>query len=427
MLSLSDFLKIDTEHIWLQLETDTQEEAWQLSQCHSNPIACYNAYLNRVCLSHLLNWFQQWLGEESTLHAQVFPCEESLPSILEIVNGTAIKVGETRIVLVPTETIDIEELRVPQEWVDINSWAADYYISVQVNLDEDDDDINMRLCGFTTHRQLKNQGKYNQSDRTYSLSIEQLTENFTLLFATLGLHWQEQVPPEVTLSTTEAQNLLQILSDTSVYSPRLHLDVSFAQWAALISNEQWRQKLYNQRVVEEKNNVFTPKISSSLNTQSVNYIPVDSPLKNVKLSQWFGQIFVAGWQSIDEVLNSQLGNLAFEFRNSDLARKTGVNGVKLIDLGVQLGGKSLALMLALSQEADEKIGILVQVHPTKNEKYLPQNLKLLLLESGKVLQEIESRRRDCYIQLNRFKGLTGTSFSIKLILGNFSMTENFSI
>lgn len=425
MLILSDFVNIDTEHIWLQLETAKQEQAWQLSGHHSNPIACYNAYLNRVCLSHLLNWFQEWLREKSTLHAEVFPCEESLPSILEIVNGTAINVGQTRIVLVPTETIDIEELRVPQEWVDINSWAADYYISVQVSLDEDDS--SMRLCGFTTHRQLKNQGKYNQSDRTYSLPIEQLTENFTLLFATLGLHWQEQVPPEVTLSTAEAQNLLQILSDTSVYSPRLRLDVPFAHWAALISNEQWRQQLYNQRVVEEKNSVSTAEISSPLNTEAVNSILVDSPLKNVKLSQWFQQIFVAGWQSIDEVLNSQLGNLAFEFRSSDLARKTGVNGVKLIDLGVQLGGKSLALMLALSQEADEKIGILVQVHPTKNEKYLPQNLKLLLLESGNILQEIESRSRDCYIQLNRFKGLTGTSFSIKLILDDFSMTENFSI
>lgn len=425
MLSLSDFVNIDTEHIWLQLETDIQEEAWQLSQCHSNPIACYNAYLNRVCLSHLLNWFQEWLGEESTLHAEVFPCEESLPSLLEIINGTAIKVGETRIVLVPTETIDIEELRVPQEWVDINSWAADYYISVQVNLDEDDDS-SMRLSGFTTHRQLKNQGKYND-DRTYSLPIEQLTENFTLLFATLGLHWQEQVPPEVTLSTTEAQNLLQILSHTSIYSPRLRLDVPFAQWAALISNEQWRQQLYNQRVVEEKNTGSTAEISSSLNTEPVNSIPIDSPLENVELSQWFQQIFTAGWQSIDKVLNSQLGNLAFEFRSSSIARKTGISGVKLIDLGLQLGGKSLVLMLALSQEADEKIGILVQVHPTENEKYLPPNLKLLLLESGNVLQEIQSRSRDCYIQLSRFKGLTGTSFSIKLILDDFNMTEDFCI
>ena len=426
MLSLSDFVNIDTKHIWLQIETAEQEKAWQLSQHHSNTIARYNAYLNRVCLSPLLTWFQESL-QESTFFPEVFPSEESLPSILEIVNGTAIKVGATKIVLIPTETIDIEELCVPQEWVDINSWAADYYISVQVNLDGDDDDTWIRICGFATHRQLKNIGKYNSSDRTYSLPIEQLTENFTLLFATLGLSWQAEVPPEVTLSAVEAQNLLQTLSDASVYFPRLHLDVSFAQWAALISNEQWRKQLYNQRLGEEKNTVSTAPEYSPPSREAINNVSVDSPLIQVHLSQWFGSLFAGGWLPIDEVLNSQLGNLAFEFRSSSPTRKTSVNGVKLIDLGVQLGGQSLALMLALSQESEEKIAIIVQVHPTGNEKYVPPNLKLMLLQSGNILQQIQSRSRDCYIQLKRFKGLSGTSFSIQLTLDNFSMTENFSI
>ena len=409
MLSLSDFVSIDTKHLWLLLETAEQQKAWQLSQHHSNAIAIYNAYLNRVCLSPLLAWFQESL-QESTLHPEVFPSVEDLPSILEVVNGTAIKIGETKIVFVPTETIDIEELCVPQEWVDIKSWAADYYIPVQVNLDGDDNDSWIRVCGFATHRQLKNQGKYNSSDRTYSLPIEQLTENFTLLFATLGLRWLlEEVPPDETLSATEAQNLLQTLSDASIYSPRVHLDIPFAQWAALISNEQWRQQLYNQRLGKEKNT-----------------ISVESPLIQINLSQWFVQLFSTGWQPIDEVLNSQLG-LAFELRSSSPTGKTGVKGVKLIDLGLQLGGQSLALMLALSPEAEEKIAIIVQVHPTGNEKYLPPNLKLMLLESGNVLQQIQSRSRDCYIQLNRFKGLSGTSFSIQLTLNNFSITENFSI
>jgi Protein of unknown function (DUF1822) len=411
MLSLSDFVNIDTKHIWLQVETAEQEKIWQLSQRHSNAIAIYNAYLNRICLSTLLAWFDESV-QEYTLRAEVFPSAENLPPILEIVNGTAIKVGETKIVLVPTETIDIEELCVPQEWVDIDSWAADYYIPVQVNLDGDDDDSWIRVCGFATHRQLKNQGKYNSSDRTYSLPVEQLTENFTLLFATLGLRWREEVPPEVTLSAVEAQNLLQTLSDTSIYSPRVHSDIPFAQWGALISNEQWRQQLYNQRLAKEKNTVSTAEEHLS---------------PSIHLNQWFENLFAAGWQPIDEVLNSQLGNLAFEFRSFSATKKTSVNAVKLIDLGVELGGQSLALMLALSQEEDEKTAIIVQVHPTGNQKYLPQNLKIMLLESGNILQQIQSRSLDCYIQLNRFKGLSGTCFSIQLTLDNFRMTENFSI
>ncbi|MDF5723299.1 MAG: DUF1822 family protein [Rhizonema sp. PD37] len=159
----------------------------------------------------------------------------------------------------------------------------------------------------------------------------------------------------------------------------------------------------------------------------MNNVSVDSSLIQVNLSQWFHSLFAAGWQPIDEVLNLQLGSLAFEFRSSFPNRRRIVNGVKLIDLGIQLGGQSLALMLAVSQEKEEKIAIIVQVHPTGNEKYLPPNFKLTLLESGEILQQIQSRSQDCYIQLNRFTGLTGTSFSLQLTLDNFSITENFSM
>lgn len=423
MLNLSDFVNIDTKSIWLQVETAEQEKAWQLSQHHSNPIACYNAYLNRVCLHHILNWFQEWLREESSLDAEVFPSEENLYSILEIVNGTAIKIGESRIVLVPTETIDLEELCVPQEWVDIHGWAGDYYIPVQIDLDGDDDNCWMRVCGFATHRQLKNQGRYNQSDRTYSLPIEELTENFTLLFATLGLRLQQELTPEVTLSETEAQNLLQTLSNASIYSPRLRLDVPFAQWAALIVNDQWRQQLYNKRLKLE-NTVSATDKNSSLSTETANNVSLE-PIIRVNLSQWFENLFAAGWQTIDS-LNSQFGNLAFEFRSASNL-KAGVHGVKLIDLGMQVGGQTLALLLAVSSDTENKISILAQVHPTGNEKYLPANLKVVLTASGKTLQEIQSRNRDCYIQLNRFKGLPGTCFSIKVIVGEFNLTEDFSI
>ena len=74
MLSLSDFANIDTKHIWLQIETAEQEKAWQLSQHHSNKIAIYNAYLNRVCLSSLLTWFAESL-QESTFFPEVFHSE----------------------------------------------------------------------------------------------------------------------------------------------------------------------------------------------------------------------------------------------------------------------------------------------------------------------------------------------------------------
>ena len=78
------------------------------------------ASLNRLSL----NAFLPWLQEEYAPNATVFPNLAVLPSIWEVVNGTAIDCGECGLVLIPTEAIDLSELRVPQEWVDIPSWSA---------------------------------------------------------------------------------------------------------------------------------------------------------------------------------------------------------------------------------------------------------------------------------------------------------------
>jgi Protein of unknown function (DUF1822) len=429
MLTISELVSIDTKHLWLQIEPTIQVEAWQQAQHHSNPIARYNGYLNRICLYHFRNWLQGWLQEEqSALDVSVLPSQASLPIIWELVNGTAVQVGQTRLVLVPVETINLEELRVPQEWLDISAWTADYYVAVQLNLDSDKDEAWMGVYGFTTHYQLRNQGTYNKSDRTFSLAVEQLNENLTTLLVTLGLGFDYEVMPQVNLSEVEVQELLQTWGNASIYSPRLLLDIPFEKWAALISNEQLLQQLYNLRMGEKANIVSANLNNSASPLQSTGQ---KSLLENtrINLSQWFAKTFEAGWESLDKLLGTtQLGNFAFETRSISSSRKADIEGVKLIDFGMQLGGQPIALLLALSQEAEGKVSVLVQVHPTDNERCLPPNLKLMLLESGgKALQEIQSRNRDCYIQLNRFKGIPGTKFSIKLILGDCNIVEDFSI
>ncbi len=432
MLSITELLTIDTKHLWLKISPTEQDKAWQQAeQYHSNYIARYNALLNHICWSHLTIWLEEWMQDESNSAISVWPSVESLPSIWEVVNGTAIQVGQTRLVLVPSD-LNSEELRVPQEWVDIPGWTADYYIAVQVNLDSDEDESWIEISGFATHRQLKNQGIYNSDDRTYSLQVDQLTEDLTLLLVTLGLDFQEETPSLTTLSEAEARDLLVTLGNPSIYSPRLILDIPFSQWAAIVGTEQWRQQLYNQRLGHQEvlsyQEVSTP-MSDALSYRQISTPVPTTPLEDtvVNLSQWFQQVFAAGWQPIDELLNTQLGNLAFDVRGFSDSPENFFDGVKLIDLGMQLNGQTLALLLALSLEPDEKIGVLVRLHPTELEKYLPSHLKLILVESGKVLQAVQSRSQDYYIQLNHFKGQPGTCFSIQLTLGDFSITENFSI
>ncbi|MCA1993699.1 MAG: DUF1822 family protein [Coleofasciculus sp. S288] len=162
----------------------------------------------------------------------------------------------------------------------------------------------------------------------------------------------------------------------------------------------------------------------------------------VNLSQWLENCFEAGWQSLEALLGIDQQNLAFSFRHDAQLSKVGVQGVKLIDFGVQLGNQSVALLIALTlakrdevqptegiaPETEEKLGILVQVHPVGGETYLPPNLKLCLLsESGKTLQEVQSRSHDNYIQLRRFRGQPGECFNIQVALGAAKITETFVI
>ncbi|NEP09157.1 MAG: DUF1822 family protein [Symploca sp. SIO2C1] len=147
--------------------------------------------------------------------------------------------------------------------------------------------------------------------------------------------------------------------------------------------------------------------------------------KQVNLSKWLEDIFEAGWQTLEEFVTPKPGNLALAFRG---AWQPTVKGAKLIDLGVQLGNQPVALLMALTSEEEEKVGICVQVHPAGTDTYLPPNFRLALLsQSGETIQEVPSRSFDNFIQLPRFKCDSGEQFSIQVALDDLSITENFVV
>ena len=144
-----------------------------------------------------------------------------------------------------------------------------------------------------------------------------------------------------------------------------------------------------------------------------------------KLSRWLQEIVDEGWQTLDTLIDSE-ANLALSTRNIFLG--TGTKAGKLINLGMQLGSQTVAMLITVTQEAEEKIGISLQVYPTGGESYLPPDLKVILLsKAGKILQEVRSRPQDNYIQLKSFKGEPGKRFSIKISLGDASVTEEFEL
>lgn len=149
--------------------------------------------------------------------------------------------------------------------------------------------------------------------------------------------------------------------------------------------------------------------------------------ERVNLSQWYLDLFETGWQSLEAIF-SGMDQRKLAYRNVSSFGKAGVARAKLIDLGLQLGSQSVALLVAIAPYPNKKIELFVQLHPVEGEAYLPPNLRInLLSESGEILQEVKSRNRDKYIQLKRFRGDSGESFNIQVALGNATIEENFVI
>ncbi|MBA3920631.1 MAG: DUF1822 family protein [Nostocaceae cyanobacterium] len=142
-----------------------------------------------------------------------------------------------------------------------------------------------------------------------------------------------------------------------------------------------------------------------------------------KLSQWLQGVVEEGWLAIDALMGTN-ANLAWSTRNADTDFRRG----KLIDLGMQLDNQNVALLVKIAQEPEEKLGVLVQLHPTGGETYLPQHLRLTLLsKTGTNLQEVQARSLDNYIQLKSFKAKAGSRFSIEVRLNDTSIIEDFEV
>ena len=371
----------------LEISSSLQAQSWQQSQVYATSSSRWCAYINQICLYAFLDWIK----------TEYVPDATALPAFWDSVNGTAIAVGEKRILLIPSEAIDDSELEVPQEWVDIPSWAADYYLAVQVKPDGE----SVRVWGYTTHQELKSRGNYDPIDRTYCMDARHLTKDLNAFWMTYQFCWGEAtlaaLNPLPELPATQAENLLQRLGSSSITFPRLA--VPFSLWGALLENEQWRQRLYQNR-------------------QTSNQV-------RENLSQWLEGIYSASWQALETLLGSNSSSLALNLRSTSGSVESGIRRAKLIDLGMQIESQSVVLLVALIPEANGQVSVRVQLHPAGGELYLPATIKLALLSSADTLEQVQARSQDNYVQLPQFDVEIGEHFSIQVALDNFQITEDF--
>jgi len=141
--------------------------------------------------------------------------------------------------------------------------------------------------------------------------------------------------------------------------------------------------------------------------------------KTINLSQWLQDIFEVGWQRLETILLPQQTEMAFSMR--------GINGVKRGKiLELERAGEQVALCVGIKPDTEAEMNILVEVYPTGNQTYLPPELQVMVLDdSGISVMEAQARTTK-NIQFE-FSGETGENFSVKLALGDFSITETFVI
>ena len=201
----------------------------------------------------------------------------------------------------------------------------------------------------------------------------------------------------------------------------------------------------------------------------ISQVPEESPALSqqtqhspqlVNLRNWLEDIFEAGWRTIDEVFVTREVNLVPEFRGSTRFRgktleelieilhttqdeetrwqvaetlwkidpNNPVSGVRRVaDLGMQLAGHAVALMVAVLPKPDRSMAILLRVYSMGSQLYLPPGLQLLGLdEAGNCFCEVQAREQDNYIQF-KFTADLGDRFSLRVALDDASITESFVI
>ena len=392
-LTLSQLSLACPDQLWLEFSESQQKIALSATQDYSYEAAHHRAFLNRLTLAVLSPEF----SAASETSVQLASSE----NLWEFVTGFALNLGKSRLVIIPSETIDTDEFSVPQEWVDIPALAADYYLAVQVNLE----DGWLRVWGFSTHRKLKTEGRYDGGDRTYSLDVEDLFENLNTLWVSQQLCPAEKadIQPLPTLSHNQIDRFIGELGKPSLYSPRLKMP--FAQWGALLATEDFREQLYHRRIGKE-----------------------DALQKLVNLTK---SIYSKLWLFLDELVEVHGVNLLAARGGSRTEENEGDRPAqargRMIDLGIQLVRHPVALIIYFQPESNNKWNILLQLRPSGGQTYLPPDVQMIVLDdAGEVFLEARSRSADNWIQLE-FSGEPGERFSVKVALGDASIVEDFVI
>ncbi len=236
------------EHKWLDLSNSLDlNSILSTEQLADRDYNLDRVQLNQICMKAMKAWLSEILDTEVEL---AFPCKidnrANLQSISQLVNGFALQVGKTRLICIPSQSLDLNEIEIPKEWVDLSNWVGDYYLPVQLDLEGK----FIRLWNFISHRDLKERADFDSVFLNYQLTSMDGTEDLDVLFTACEFHRQGKLVPakgaiEPLMSASErtAPETIRKFRNARPSLPlRLQLrklDLSFNDYAGILNDEKW--------------------------------------------------------------------------------------------------------------------------------------------------------------------------------------------
>lgn len=143
-----------------------------------------------------------------------------------------------------------------------------------------------------------------------------------------------------------------------------------------------------------------------------------------KLTDWLSGLITTGWQTVETLKTSLQSQPQLVFRNPRFRKKQGIEQGKIIELEQE--GHKLGLLVGISPTATSEMNISVEIYPQTLPLQLPPDLELMILDdSGKSVMRAISRGTE--ILEFQFTGEPGEQFSVKVMIGDISITEPFLI
>ena len=154
----------------------------------------------------------------------------------------------------------------------------------------------------------------------------------------------------------------------------------------------------------------------------------------VNLRDWLLGQFEETWEAIDEVLDPQINYSAFRFRKQTQVVETKIKRVERVErlkkINLEKSGGEIGLVMGISSdyklEKDAEIKVWAEIYPL-NQTHLPSGLKLMILDEEETVV-MDETIADNYLQYTLdFTGTPGENFNVKIVSGDVSIREGFSI